>query len=112
MAARNPGPKLQQVPMAFPSFHFNMVKDTSARKVFAENEVTQRLYRVVQSNIGIRGRTKLTHYCGRRRICNRDIHNGWAADMRGWTQMSRFGFMQAWWEGWLFKYGLNRFECK
>mmetsp|Transcript_33110 Transcript_33110/g.50029 ORF Transcript_33110/g.50029 Transcript_33110/m.50029 type:complete len:113 (-) Transcript_33110:166-504(-) len=107
MAARNPGPFLQQTPLGFPSFNQRVVRDAKARKAFRESEVNTRIYKAIYENVGLRGDIPINKYVGRNRIRVRGITEGSGRGARRWTQMNKWGFSQAWREGWFQKYGID-----
>eukprot|EP00448_Togula_jolla_P021980 CAMPEP_0170576768 /NCGR_PEP_ID=MMETSP0224-20130122/4567_1 /TAXON_ID=285029 /ORGANISM="Togula jolla, Strain CCCM 725" /LENGTH=112 /DNA_ID=CAMNT_0010899629 /DNA_START=54 /DNA_END=392 /DNA_ORIENTATION=+ len=107
MAARNPGPFLQQLPIGFPSYARLMVRDWMARKAFEKSEVNTRVYKAVYENMGVRGSIPANKAVGRNRIRMRGINEGYAHGNLRWTHMNKHGMMQTYREGWLLKYGLN-----
>eukprot|EP00392_Amoebophrya_sp_AT5.2_P014597 g14758.t1 len=107
MSSRNPGPYMQQTPMGFPSYCRRMNKDGDARKAFMQNEVNGRVYKAVYETLGVKGRILENKHVGRNRPHLRCIHNGYSRANFRWTLMTKHGFMQAWREGWLLKYGLD-----
>ncbi|CAK8997084.1 unnamed protein product [Durusdinium trenchii] len=56
MAARIPGPFLQQTPIGFPSYCRFMNRDWMARKAFEKSEVNTRVYKAIYENFGVRGK--------------------------------------------------------
>eukprot|EP00927_Polykrikos_kofoidii_P052926 TRINITY_DN46994_c0_g1_i1.p2 TRINITY_DN46994_c0_g1~~TRINITY_DN46994_c0_g1_i1.p2 ORF type:complete len:113 (-),score=8.64 TRINITY_DN46994_c0_g1_i1:66-404(-) len=107
MAARNPGPFLQQTPIGFPSYYKNISKDWMARKAFMNSEVNTRVYKAVYENMGVKGGIPMNKNVGRNRIRMRGITEGAARGNLRWTQMNKHGWNQTWREGWLMKYGLD-----
>eukprot|EP01066_Platyproteum_vivax_P006634 Platyproteum_vivax@DN2387_c0_g1_i1.p1 len=105
MAARNPGPIIQQTPIGFASFCNHMVRDWATRAVFYESEVNTRVYKNVYANCGVKGPIKINKNVGRCRIKLRDITNGNPRALYRYTHMTKHGFAQTWREGWLQKYG-------
>ncbi|CAK0867791.1 unnamed protein product [Prorocentrum cordatum] len=55
MAARIPGPFLQQTPIGFPSYCRRANRDWGPRKLFQKSEVNTRIYKAIYENIGVRG---------------------------------------------------------
>mmetsp|Transcript_13128 Transcript_13128/g.29877 ORF Transcript_13128/g.29877 Transcript_13128/m.29877 type:complete len:113 (+) Transcript_13128:60-398(+) len=107
MAARNPGPYLQQTPIGFPSYTRMMHRDWMARKAFQNSEVNTRVYKAIYENSGVKGRIPENKHVGRNRIRNRSITDGHARGVLSWTRLHKHGWMQIYREGWLLKYGLD-----
>ncbi|CAE7210465.1 pis1 [Symbiodinium sp. CCMP2456] len=78
MAARNPGPFLQQTPVGFPSYTHHIRRDWLARKAFEKSEVNTRVYKAIYENMGVRGSIPINKYVGRNRIRLRGITEGFA----------------------------------
>ncbi|CEM30988.1 unnamed protein product [Vitrella brassicaformis CCMP3155] len=108
MAARNPGPRLNQVPVGFPSFHRKNLVDSYARKALFQSEVNTRVYKNVFANLGYQGPIDINHIIGKNRVRMRCIDGGRARGVFRWTRMWRMQFRQAEREGWLRPYGLSR----
>ncbi|CAJ1327969.1 unnamed protein product [Effrenium voratum] len=107
MAARNPGPFLQQTPVGFPSYCRHITRDWMARKAFEKSEVNTRVYKSIYENMGVRGAIPINKYVGRNRIHLRGITEGYARGNKRWTHMNKHGFSQLYREGWLIKYGYD-----
>eukprot|EP00386_Alphamonas_edax_P007111 GDKI01023411.1.p2 GENE.GDKI01023411.1~~GDKI01023411.1.p2 ORF type:complete len:113 (-),score=9.17 GDKI01023411.1:124-462(-) len=107
MAARNPGPVLNQAPLGFPSYKRLNCKDWLARRAFCDSEVNTRVYQNVFENLGYRGATPINHIVGKNRMHLRCISGGYAHGVYKATRMARMHFYQARREGWMRKYGLR-----
>mmetsp|Transcript_62897 Transcript_62897/g.149927 ORF Transcript_62897/g.149927 Transcript_62897/m.149927 type:complete len:113 (-) Transcript_62897:20-358(-) len=107
MAARNPGPYLQQTPIGFPSYTRMMHRDWMARKAFQKNEVNTRVMKAIYENMGVKGPIPENKHVGRNRIRLRSITDGEGRGVLRWTKMNKHGLMQTYREGWLIKYGLD-----
>ncbi|CAK8997086.1 unnamed protein product [Durusdinium trenchii] len=105
MAARIPGPFLQQTPIGFPSYCRFMNRDWMARKAFEKSEVNTRVYKAIYENFGVRGKIPINRFVGRNRIRLRGITEGYNRGAKRWTCMNKHGFMMMYREGWLVKYG-------
>eukprot|EP00929_Paragymnodinium_shiwhaense_P016058 TRINITY_DN12419_c0_g1_i2.p2 TRINITY_DN12419_c0_g1~~TRINITY_DN12419_c0_g1_i2.p2 ORF type:complete len:114 (+),score=14.69 TRINITY_DN12419_c0_g1_i2:107-448(+) len=108
MAARNPGPFLQQTPIGFPSYTKYITRDWMARKAFQKSEVNTRVYKAVYENIGgLKGTIPINKHVGRNRIRMRGMTEGYGRGNHRWTHLNKHGFSQVYREGWLIKYGLD-----
>ncbi|SBT43154.1 mitochondrial ribosomal protein S14 precursor [Plasmodium ovale wallikeri] len=61
MAARNPGPYLNQVPLGFPSYNRKVFRDILARRAFMESEVNTRVYKNIFENLGFKGQIRINN---------------------------------------------------
>lgn len=61
MAARDPGPYLNQVPLGFPSYNRNVYRDILARRAFMESEVNTRVYKNIFENLGFKGHIRINN---------------------------------------------------
>ncbi|CDJ43553.1 hypothetical protein, conserved [Eimeria tenella] len=89
MAARNPGPKLNPVPLGFPSFNNRVHRDKLSRIAFAAHEINARVYKNV----------------GASRIRLRCMVGGYGRGVFVFTRLAKMGMQQLAREGWLKKYG-------
>lgn len=105
MSARNPGPKIQQMPLGFPSYSPRVLRDQKHRRAFFDSEVNTRIYKSVYESFGVKGRIDFNKKVSQSKINLRCIHGGASNGISRFTHMSRFGMLQAQQEGWLFKYG-------
>ncbi|SBT78462.1 mitochondrial ribosomal protein S14 precursor, putative [Plasmodium ovale] len=105
MAARNPGPYLNQVPLGFPSYNRKVFRDILARRAFMESEVNTRVYKNIFENLGFKGQIRINNKVGVNRIRMRCIQGGYSRGIYKFTRMAKMAFFQTAREGWLKKYG-------
>eukprot|EP00922_Rhytidocystis_sp_ex-Travisia-forbesii_P021772 GHVS01031887.1.p1 GENE.GHVS01031887.1~~GHVS01031887.1.p1 ORF type:complete len:100 (-),score=3.65 GHVS01031887.1:351-650(-) len=94
MAARNPGPYLNQCPLGFPPYKRLCQRDWAARRAFADAEVNTRVYRNVYENLGYRGPIHANAKVGVTRIRLRCIQGGYGRGVYRFTRMARMQFFQ------------------
>jgi ribosomal protein S14 len=105
MSARNPGPKIQRMPLGFSSFSPRVLRDQQRRRAFFDSEVNTRIYKAIYESLGVKGRIPFNRKISESKINLRCIHGGATNGVNRYTNMSRFAMQQAQQEGWLFKYG-------
>eukprot|EP00921_Rhytidocystis_pertsovi_P013125 GHVQ01021273.1.p1 GENE.GHVQ01021273.1~~GHVQ01021273.1.p1 ORF type:complete len:113 (+),score=3.29 GHVQ01021273.1:134-472(+) len=107
MAARNPGPYLNQCPIGFPPYKRLCGRDWTARRLFEDHEVSTRIYKNCMDNLGVKVPIVINKKVGVTRIKLRCIQGGYGRGIYRWTRMARMQFFQTQREGWLRKYGLR-----
>ncbi len=105
MSSRNPGPQIQRMPLGFSSFSPRVLRDQQRRRAFFDSEVNTRIYKAVYESLGVKGKINWNKKVGETKINLRCIHGGATNGVNRYTNMSRFGMLQAQQEGWLLKYG-------
>ena len=105
MASRNPGPHIQRMPLGFQSYSPRVLRDQQRRRAFFDSEVNTRIYKAIYESFGVKGKINFNKKIGETKINLRCIHGGATNGVNRYTNMSRFGMLQAQQEGWLFKYG-------
>eukprot|EP00920_Eleutheroschizon_duboscqi_P009319 GHVT01021292.1.p1 GENE.GHVT01021292.1~~GHVT01021292.1.p1 ORF type:complete len:113 (+),score=1.53 GHVT01021292.1:149-487(+) len=107
MAARNPGPYLNQAPLGFPKYNRWVRRDWLARQAFKESEVNTRVYKTVFETLGWRCPIPIDQKTGRQTVRMRCIQGAYPRGIYRYTRMAKMQFFQASREGWLHKYGLQ-----
>eukprot|EP00388_Colpodella_angusta_P001679 GDKJ01005168.1.p1 GENE.GDKJ01005168.1~~GDKJ01005168.1.p1 ORF type:complete len:113 (+),score=5.43 GDKJ01005168.1:42-380(+) len=112
MAARNPGPILNPIPIGIARFKNTQQRQWVARRLFMESEVNTRVYKNVFRTLGLTGNIDVNRKIGRSNINMRCVTTSYQTMVHRSTRLARHTFYQAVQEGWLQKYGHMRYKFR
>lgn len=112
MAARNPGPILNPIPIGIARFKNKTQRQWVARRLFMESEVNTRVYKNVFRTLGLSGNIDINAKVGRSNVNLRCVSTGYPNMVNRYSRMARHSFYQSVQEGWLHKYGYMRYQYR